>query len=157
MLDLNLCILPGEFTSDGTGLHPFNLSPSGVESPISSSVHNADHSNVNGDDDSSSNADCGFTFSFSILNNSNDDQRDRTAQFPVAGGFSSDVYSQRKWADSDFVRATNGIVVQKSAHPAKKGRRGPKSRSSQYRGVTYYRRTGRWESHIWFVISKIVR
>uniref|UniRef100_A0A453D875 AP2/ERF domain-containing protein n=1 Tax=Aegilops tauschii subsp. strangulata TaxID=200361 RepID=A0A453D875_AEGTS len=25
----------------------------------------------------------------------------------------------------------------------------PRSRSSQYRGVTFYRRTGRWESHIW--------
>ncbi|KAL6545303.1 hypothetical protein OROGR_009177 [Orobanche gracilis] len=30
----------------------------------------------------------------------------------------------------------------------KKSRRGPRSRSSQYRGVTFYRRTGRWESHI---------
>ncbi|GAB4848996.1 AP-2 complex subunit beta [Ancistrocladus abbreviatus] len=35
------------------------------------------------------------------------------------------------------------------AQPLKKSRRGPRSRSSQYRGVTYYRRTGRWESHIW--------
>lgn len=33
----------------------------------------------------------------------------------------------------------------------KKSRRGPRSRSSQYRGVTFYRRTGRWESHIWWV------
>ncbi|GAA0147035.1 DNA-binding transcription factor [Lithospermum erythrorhizon] len=33
--------------------------------------------------------------------------------------------------------------------PLKKSRRGPKSRSSNYRGVTFYRRTGRWESHIW--------
>ncbi|EOA27476.1 hypothetical protein CARUB_v10023614mg [Capsella rubella] len=31
----------------------------------------------------------------------------------------------------------------------KKSRRGPRSRSSNYRGVTFYRRTGRWESHIW--------
>nr|GEW62983.1 floral homeotic protein APETALA 2-like isoform X1 [Tanacetum cinerariifolium] len=31
----------------------------------------------------------------------------------------------------------------------RKNRRGPPSRSSQYRGVTFYRRTGRWESHIW--------
>ncbi|CAN6336161.1 unnamed protein product [Urochloa humidicola] len=38
-------------------------------------------------------------------------------------------------------------VVQPPA--AKKSRRGPRSRSSQYRGVTFYRRTGRWESHIW--------
>lgn len=34
----------------------------------------------------------------------------------------------------------------------KKSRRGPRSRSSQYRGVTFYRRTGRWESHIWYMI-----
>ncbi|MFS8021716.1 hypothetical protein Hanom_Chr16g01430681 [Helianthus anomalus] len=33
---------------------------------------------------------------------------------------------------------------------AKKSRRGPRSRSSQYRGVMFYRRTGRRESHIWF-------
>lgn len=32
----------------------------------------------------------------------------------------------------------------------KKSRRGPRSRSSQFRGVTFYRRTGRWESHIWY-------
>ncbi|KAK4280047.1 hypothetical protein QN277_011722 [Acacia crassicarpa] len=31
----------------------------------------------------------------------------------------------------------------------RKSRRGPRSRSSEYRGVTFYRRTGRWESHIW--------
>uniref|UniRef100_A0A0A9AEI0 Gl15 n=1 Tax=Arundo donax TaxID=35708 RepID=A0A0A9AEI0_ARUDO len=38
------------------------------------------------------------------------------------------------------------------ARPAsRKTRRGPRSRSSQYRGVTFYRRTGRWESHIWSV------
>ncbi|KAM0882252.1 hypothetical protein ACQ4PT_032421 [Festuca glaucescens] len=36
-----------------------------------------------------------------------------------------------------------------SAAANKKSRRGPRSRSSQYRGVTFYRRTGRWESHIW--------
>lgn len=36
-----------------------------------------------------------------------------------------------------------------SAAASKKSRRGPRSRSSQYRGVTFYRRTGRWESHIW--------
>lgn len=35
----------------------------------------------------------------------------------------------------------------------KKSRRGPRSRSSQFRGVTFYRRTGRWESHIWLVSS----
>ncbi|VAI24113.1 unnamed protein product [Triticum turgidum subsp. durum] len=45
-------------------------------------------------------------------------------------------------------RAEELLVAQRMA-PAKKTRRGPRSRSSQYRGVTFYRRTGRWESHIW--------
>ncbi|XP_062189667.1 APETALA2-like protein 3 isoform X2 [Phragmites australis] len=48
---------------------------------------------------------------------------------------------------------TQGAVVAAPAaaapSPGKKSRRGPRSRSSQYRGVTFYRRTGRWESHIW--------
>ncbi|KAI3713042.1 hypothetical protein L1987_71612 [Smallanthus sonchifolius] len=42
-------------------------------------------------------------------------------------------------------KSTAGVGPQ----PLKKSRRGPRSRSSQYRGVTFYRRTGRWESHIW--------
>ncbi|KAM1406455.1 hypothetical protein ACFXTH_001123 [Malus domestica] len=40
-------------------------------------------------------------------------------------------------------------VVQQKKQPPRKSRRGPRSRSSEYRGVTFYRRTGRWESHIW--------
>ncbi|KAG8038402.1 hypothetical protein GUJ93_ZPchr0355g2818 [Zizania palustris] len=52
------------------------------------------------------------------------------------------------------VRAADLGVAQSQRSPAgaaggKKSRRGPRSRSSQYRGVTFYRRTGRWESHIW--------
>ncbi|XP_051143360.1 floral homeotic protein APETALA 2-like isoform X2 [Andrographis paniculata] len=58
----------------------------------------------------------------------------------------------------DLGRQTGGAVnrvVQQEQHQVqrgqanKKSRRGPRSRSSQYRGVTFYRRTGRWESHIW--------
>ncbi|KAF7809848.1 floral homeotic protein APETALA 2-like isoform X1 [Senna tora] len=41
------------------------------------------------------------------------------------------------------------VVSSSSQAMVKKSRRGPRSRSSQYRGVTFYRRTGRWESHIW--------
>lgn len=40
-------------------------------------------------------------------------------------------------------------VAAEASQPFRKNRRGPRSRSSQYRGVTFYRRTGRWESHIW--------
>ncbi|PAN44307.1 hypothetical protein PAHAL_9G033300 [Panicum hallii] len=46
-------------------------------------------------------------------------------------------------------RAEDLGVAQRPVAAAKKTRRGPRSRSSQYRGVTFYRRTGRWESHIW--------
>ncbi|KAL4605301.1 hypothetical protein ACB092_09G019000 [Castanea dentata] len=83
---------------------------------------------------------------------------DRTIQlFPVAGdGVVSDVAG---WLDltSTFGEAAEQRIVPQQQHQqqqqqkplVKKSRRGPRSRSSQYRGVTFYRRTGRWESHIW--------
>ncbi|XP_052150264.1 APETALA2-like protein 2 isoform X1 [Oryza glaberrima] len=46
-------------------------------------------------------------------------------------------------------RAAEDAALAQRPVVAKKTRRGPRSRSSQYRGVTFYRRTGRWESHIW--------
>ncbi|KAK6137774.1 hypothetical protein DH2020_028484 [Rehmannia glutinosa] len=78
------------------------------------------------------------TLNFSILhenvigieddvNNGVDNNRNELQLFPV------DALSSPPWRQQ----------------PAKKSRRGPRSRSSQYRGVTFYRRTGRWESHIW--------
>ncbi|XP_024038546.1 floral homeotic protein APETALA 2 isoform X3 [Citrus clementina] len=62
-------------------------------------------------------------------NNNNDDERDRVASL-----------SQQR-----------DVQIQQHSHSRqmKKTRRGPRSKSSQYRGVTFYRRTGRWESHIW--------
>ncbi|KAL5197463.1 hypothetical protein ABZP36_000975 [Zizania latifolia] len=52
----------------------------------------------------------------------------------------------RRAADLGASQAPRSPV---GAAGGKKSRRGPRSRSSQYRGVTFYRRTGRWESHIW--------
>nr|AEH76900.1 truncated floral homeotic protein [Triticum turgidum subsp. durum] len=40
-------------------------------------------------------------------------------------------------------RRAEELVAAQRVAPAKKTRRGPRSRSSQYRGVTFYRRTGR--------------
>lgn len=57
-----------------------------------------------------------------------------------------------------FCNSAERVVVGKPTevpHPVKKSRRGPRSRSSQYRGVTFYRRTGRWESHIWSASSPL--
>jgi len=39
--------------------------------------------------------------------------------------------------------------VQKSDTKSRKCRSGPKSKSSKFIGVSQYRRTGRWEAHIW--------
>nr|AGH68972.1 transcription factor AP2 [Phyllostachys edulis] len=86
--------------------------------------------------------------------------------FPVAAGRPQPPVPQH-WAHLGFLRPEPPrpqpdirILPLPQAHAppppppaqpqaAKKSRRGPRSRSSQYRGVTFYRRTGRWESHIW--------
>ncbi|XP_008656537.1 APETALA2-like protein 1 isoform X2 [Zea mays] len=77
--------------------------------------------------------------------------------FPAGAG--PPAPTPRHWAELGFFRAdlqqqqAPGPRIVPHPHaappPAKKSRRGPRSRSSQYRGVTFYRRTGRWESHIW--------
>ncbi|XP_045832171.1 floral homeotic protein APETALA 2 isoform X1 [Trifolium pratense] len=54
-----------------------------------------------------------------------------------------------KFCQSETLGNGKSLEVSSSSQPMKKSRRGPRSRSSQYRGVTFYRRTGRWESHIW--------
>jgi AP2-like factor (euAP2 lineage) len=55
-----------------------------------------------------------------------------------------------KFCQSETLGSGKSVEVStSSSQPMKKSRRGPRSRSSQYRGVTFYRRTGRWESHIW--------
>ncbi|RWV91112.1 hypothetical protein GW17_00046629 [Ensete ventricosum] len=79
-----------------------------------------------------------------------------TLQPPAAANSSSTV----RRGDLGFVEGTVGCAAEAEARVllhrqqqqlevVKKSRRGPRSRSSQYRGVTFYRRTGRWESHIW--------
>ena len=83
------------------------------------------------------------------------------ALFPVAGGWgeTGSPVPKSHWLNlsstGDF--GGEGVgggtaelkIVQQKQQQVRKSRRGPRSRSSQYRGVTFYRRTGRWESHIW--------
>ncbi|XP_044480020.1 ethylene-responsive transcription factor RAP2-7-like isoform X4 [Mangifera indica] len=86
------------------------------------------------------------------------------AFFPVSGGTkrhggevaSCEGKSSGNWIDLSFDKQQQQEegggevrVVQQPSQAVKKSRRGPRSKSSQYRGVTFYRRTGRWESHIW--------
>ncbi|KAM7516502.1 hypothetical protein LguiA_006085 [Lonicera macranthoides] len=69
-----------------------------------------------------------------------------------AGGAASN-FPRAHWVGVKFCQSEPlaGVIGKSTDVPAplKKSRRGPRSRSSQYRGVTFYRRTGRWESHIW--------
>ncbi|KAG8642652.1 floral homeotic protein APETALA 2 isoform X2 [Manihot esculenta] len=64
----------------------------------------------------------------------------------VGAGFPRAHWVGVKFCQSESLASPKSAEV---SQPLKKSRRGPRSRSSQYRGVTYYRRTGRWESHIW--------
>ena len=54
-------------------------------------------------------------------------------------------------ADNTSISSSSmrSMVGGRAPLPGKKGRRGPMSRSSPYRGVTFYRRTSRWEAHVW--------
>ncbi|XP_047311622.1 APETALA2-like protein 1 [Impatiens glandulifera] len=157
MLDLNLDAVSDRFLELSAGY----VDDSGTSN---SSVLNFD--STAGDDESCStnvkhcaNA---FAYNFDILrnghdcevNNGNEGIRSEfiTKQlFPVSVGSSS----QHQWLDlSVNAEKTGGhveerMVINKQRQQVKKSRRGPRSRSSQYRGVTFYRRTGRWESHIW--------
>ncbi|XP_010928347.2 floral homeotic protein APETALA 2 [Elaeis guineensis] len=69
-----------------------------------------------------------------------------------AGGAAMAPPPRAHWVGVRFCQSPEPAAVGKAMEapqPVKKSRRGPRSRSSQYRGVTFYRRTGRWESHIW--------
>ncbi|KAJ4910994.1 AP2-like ethylene-responsive transcription factor TOE2 [Raphanus sativus] len=88
-------------------------------------------------------------FQFEILKGGGEEEEDEDRMtkefFPVAQS-SVDISFQRGGGDD---AAAAMVVMQPPSQPVKKSRRGPRSKSSQYRGVTFYRRTGRWESHIW--------
>ncbi|PON62366.1 AP2/ERF transcription factor [Parasponia andersonii] len=141
-----------------------------------SSIVNADASSNGGDDESCSARAGGnevYTFDFDILKvggTENDVAVVTKELFPMGGGngdfkdwrVQSSSSSRKNWIELGFDQSGAGEVrmIQQEPQPqlqpqpqqqqpAKKSRRGPRSRSSQYRGVTFYRRTGRWESHIW--------
>nr|AAO52746.1 LIPLESS1 [Antirrhinum majus] len=102
-------------------------------------------------------------FGFSVAHNDDDEDETGNISSPVTrqffpAGESPEIMlggggpPRAHWVGVKFCQSDpNGAVLGKAvaAHPLKKSRRGPRSRSSQYRGVTFYRRTGRWESHIW--------
>ncbi|KAK7312529.1 hypothetical protein VNO77_36446 [Canavalia gladiata] len=171
MLDLNLNAESTDSTQNGDSLLLLEKFPEGswnqmAESGTSnSSIVNADgSSNGGGDEDScSTRADDVFTFNFDIVKVEGGNDVVTKELFPVSGGTkgvdeggsgnwqgqaTSSFPARKGLVDLSFDREIN-MVQPQPQQPAKKSRRGPRSRSSQYRGVTFYRRTGRWESHIW--------
>ncbi|XP_057761524.1 floral homeotic protein APETALA 2-like [Arachis stenosperma] len=104
-------------------------------------------------------------FGFSVTPMDGDDNPPVTHQFfPVedsgcggggGGSSSSSSFPRAHWVGVKFCQSEAVVggggksAAVEVSQPMKKSRRGPRSRSSQYRGVTFYRRTGRWESHIW--------
>ncbi|XP_030932599.1 ethylene-responsive transcription factor RAP2-7-like [Quercus lobata] len=77
----------------------------------------------------------------------------RESEFILGSSSSSLSSTKTQWLNLSFADSGRGQpelrITQQKQQQARKSRRGPRSRSSQYRGVTFYRRTGRWESHIW--------
>ncbi|KAI3459021.1 hypothetical protein Pfo_015684 [Paulownia fortunei] len=130
------------------------------------------------DCDSSTRKNSLSTLNFSILNknvieieddvnNDATNNRNELQLFPMGASSPSpspspSLVRARYWLNLSVPEVSGGEGVELGIHKAqlpannqvqqpqvKKSRRGPRSRSSQYRGVTFYRRTGRWESHIW--------
>ncbi|XP_011089376.1 ethylene-responsive transcription factor RAP2-7-like isoform X2 [Sesamum indicum] len=141
-----------------------------------SSVVNGEAENVSSsNDDASSPRASAFTFNFDILNSTrtddpvlgNHDPDDLGLTSTHSGLVTRELFPvsrlgelirgrrQNETADPPVDQGLRqhsipGMAVQQQQQvQARKSRRGPRSRSSQYRGVTFYRRTGRWESHIW--------
>ncbi|PKA62558.1 Floral homeotic protein APETALA 2 [Apostasia shenzhenica] len=74
-----------------------------------------------------------------------------TSEPASAGG--EDAPPMAHWAGVQFRLPEALEAPPATGSSARKSRRGPRSRSSQYRGVTFYRRTSRWESHICLFFS----
>ncbi|PSS23730.1 Ethylene-responsive transcription factor RAP2-7 like [Actinidia chinensis var. chinensis] len=144
MLDLNLTAMPTDSISDG------QMDDSGASN---SSLLNVETSSVAVDEESSSTHENTFAYSFGILKNyeseENNGNREARLGFVSKQLFPASVGGGGiEWLDLSCRAASSGGTSEQRQQ-MKKSRRGPRSRSSQYRGVTFYRRTGRWESHIW--------
>ncbi|KAL3531892.1 hypothetical protein ACH5RR_005413 [Cinchona calisaya] len=161
MLDLNLSVFSTESISDG--IETVSEKFPEFSGTSSSSVVNVDTSSTAADEDSCSNR--GYPITFDILKGSGggDNEYEESENrcgfvtkdlFPVNVGESAAAVSstrREQWLElsGSYFSAEQRIFSQQQRQQVKKSRRGPRSRSSQYRGVTFYRRTGRWESHIW--------
>ncbi|KAF8042436.1 hypothetical protein BT93_A0920 [Corymbia citriodora subsp. variegata] len=161
MLDLNLGFVPADSPSGSIGTPN---RPAHSPRSFASSILNVDAAAA--DDDVFV-----FAYDFGLVDRiggsrgagdgGDDGDGDGTIQlFPAAaaaddngGGCFSGSQSRRPLLDLTCLEGARARETpwppQQQRPSVKRSRRGPRSRSSQYRGVTFYRRTSRWESHIW--------
>ncbi|XP_040994137.1 ethylene-responsive transcription factor RAP2-7-like isoform X1 [Juglans microcarpa x Juglans regia] len=173
MLDLNLNVVLADSSEKDESVTFLDILPEGSSGNQLDESGTSNSSIVNADaceDDSCSTRAARdlFTFNFGILKVGGGNDVITKELFPLSEGKDGDVMnwqgqsssssssSKKNWIDLSFdqggVSAEVRVVQQpqeQQKQQVKKSRRGPRSRSSQYRGVTFYRRTGRWESHIW--------
>ncbi|KAJ8538318.1 hypothetical protein K7X08_014858 [Anisodus acutangulus] len=154
MFDLNFCFVEDdkmELSFSGTS----NSSIINIETTSSTTA-------CNNDDEFISNSDHllnGYTFDIIRTDYVETEFVVTKELFPLTGGGEAAAAVEReKWLDlsgnyggpmEQRIIVAEQPAQQRVQQQVKKSRRGPRSRSSQYRGVTFYRRTGRWESHIW--------
>ncbi|KAL0460253.1 UNVERIFIED_CONTAM: Ethylene-responsive transcription factor RAP2-7 [Sesamum latifolium] len=169
MFDLNLTI-------DCIG-EPNTLDGHSPATSLSSVVNGEGENISSSNDDASTPRASAFTLSFDILNSTtgsddpvpgNDDSDDLGLTSTPSGLVTRELFPVSRLGELIHGRRQNetadppadqglrqhsipvmAVQQQQQQVQARKSRRGPRSRSSQYRGVTFYRRTGRWESHIW--------
>ncbi|KAL0418152.1 UNVERIFIED_CONTAM: Ethylene-responsive transcription factor RAP2-7 [Sesamum radiatum] len=172
MFDLNLSV-------DCNGKAMLEADHSEGQSPetsLSSVVNGTGETSSSNDDTCSTRAASpshAFTFNFDILANTSNsgnhdpvDKGDGGLTLAESGLVTRELFPVSRLgelnlgrqitepANLQFDRGPSSTAMQQQKQEvqqvqARKSRRGPRSRSSQYRGVTFYRRTGRWESHIW--------
>ncbi|KVI09523.1 AP2/ERF domain-containing protein [Cynara cardunculus var. scolymus] len=170
MLDLNLSVDQSDLTSkymEDDGHKQFlEVCGSGGQLEYSGGTSNSSVVNVeissNAGDEEHSYSCSDLAYNFDILKPSNreGDQDFRSGivetkqLFPEIDGDSGlrqhqglDVRGNSAMDEREFMLRQQ--QHQQHRQQVRKSRRGPRPRSSQYRGVTFYRRTGRWESHIW--------
>lgn len=146
MLDLNLAVASGNRIYHRVETETDEVQEvSGVLIEDSGSS-NSSVVNVGDEEYSCSNAD-GLAYSFEILK-----KRDRDGNESLDRDIRSDFVTKQLFpasSEGSDLPMKEMELMPPVRQQVKKSRRGPRSRSSQYRGVTFYRRTGRWESHIW--------
>lgn len=141
----------------------YTVDDNGGQLEYSSGTSNSSVVNVDDADHSYSNSN--FTYSFDILKPINrEDDHDLRSPIVVTKQLFPEINTNRDLRHYQWLNVGGGGVVgerdfklmqnqqqNQLKQQVRKSRRGPTPRSSQYRGVTFYRKTGRWESHIWLV------